>query len=126
MDFFKPVTVSISGIIIPLREMDDHDVINARRIIKDHGLEGVLKVKNSVDGHEGYSISANWEGPRTRVLNASKGFFLEAVASILDNPDMMNSIGFQGFFTIANDDRRSTKQHLSIKKGRIEVRTFTD
>ena len=106
--------------------MDDHDVINARRIIKDHGLEGVLEVNTTVDGHEGYSISANWEGPRTRVLNAVKGFFLEAVASILGNPDMMNSIGFQGFLTITNDDRRSTKQYLSIKKGRIEVRTFTN
>lgn len=126
MDFFKPVTVNVSGIIIPLREMDNQDVINARRIIKDHGLEGVLEVKNSGDGDDSYAITANWEGPRTRVLNAAKGFFLEAVASILDNPDMMNSIGFQGFFTIANDDRRSTKQHLSIKKGRIEVRTFTD
>lgn len=126
MDYFKPVTVSVIGLIIPLRVMNDQDVNNARQIIKGHGLEGVLEVKMVGDGDDSYAITAGWEGPRTRVLNASKGAFLEAVASILDNPDMMNSIGFQGFLTISNDDRKSTKQHLSIKQGRIEVRTFTD
>lgn len=126
MDYFKPVKVNVTGIIIPLRVMNDQDVINAKRIIKSHGLEGILEVKIAGDSDDSYALTAGWEGPRTRVLNASKGIFLEAVASILDHPDMMNSIGFQGFLTISNDDRKSTKQHLSISQGKIEVRTFSE